>query len=608
MKSPVKIGTKFINFSVLFIVLFMANCRKNNDDPKATYPTLGQVAFTEVKATSARANCTIAKVGVGTDGSSTIKEYGICYAVKENPTISDTKLKAGDKTDKPLDFSVFISGLTAATKYFVRGYVLHEGDPVYSEQVEFTTGNLVIPEVTTGAPANVSTTSLNIAGKIVSVGTGDVSQHGHVISETNPTPSLADGKTELGAANTPKDFTSGFAGLKANTTYYIRAYATNATGTGYGAAATVKTANEIPPTVTTGDVSNITTNTATVGMNITAVGTNTNITAGVCWSSSNQTPTTADTKTSIGANTTQFFSNNLTNLTPNTTYYVRGYATTTAGTGYGDVKSFKTTLIIPTVETTPNPTFNTSPNLESDEARITLLGTVVTKGVPILEYGFVVQNSNLPNPTIDSYVLKVVSNSSISSSNGAVIGGEIKKADIAKLEATNNFRAYIRTADGVYYGSNQTFSYTYPPEFSSLKFDCNGTSFFVTKYSRTPQIVEIGEIVVFSSNYTLVTPLKLPGSTSYTEKQYSNIPSGDSGYSLYVYNTTGKLISLLPSANGKVYTSNFKIEAGNLQTVCWSYPWRLVIPYAKMANGTVYYPNPPSIKPIEKCFIDCTVK
>jgi hypothetical protein len=114
--------------------------------------------------------------------------------------------------------------------------------------------------------------------------------------------------------------------------------------------------------------------------------------------------------------------------------------------------------------------------------------------------------------------------------------------------------------------------------------------------------------VVFSSNYTLVTPLKLPGSTSYTEKQYSNIPSGDSGYSLYVYNTTGKLISLLPSANGKVYTSNFKIEAGNLQTVCWSYPWRLVIPYAKMANGTVYYPNPPSIKPIEKCFIDCTVK
>lgn len=62
---------------------------------------------------------------------------------------------------------------------------------------------------------------------------------------------------------------------------------------------------------------------------------------GVCWSSTNQTPTIADSKTtdSIKAR----FSSKLTGLTPNTVYYVRAYATNAAGTGYGGVIKFTTT-------------------------------------------------------------------------------------------------------------------------------------------------------------------------------------------------------------------------------------------------------------------------
>ncbi len=36
------------------------------------------------------------------------------------------------------------------------------------------------------------------------------------------------------------------------------------------------------------------------------------------------------------------FKSSLSNLTPNTTYYFRAYATNTQGTGYGKVESFKT--------------------------------------------------------------------------------------------------------------------------------------------------------------------------------------------------------------------------------------------------------------------------
>ncbi|MEO6520736.1 MAG: NHL repeat-containing protein [Mucilaginibacter sp.] len=62
---------------------------------------------------------------------------------------------------------------------------------------------------------------------------------------------------------------------------------------------------------------------------------------GICWSSTNQTPTIADSKTSHGLDTLSVAAN-LTALTPNTTYYVRAYATNNLGTGYGSVIKFKT--------------------------------------------------------------------------------------------------------------------------------------------------------------------------------------------------------------------------------------------------------------------------
>jgi DNA-binding beta-propeller fold protein YncE len=62
---------------------------------------------------------------------------------------------------------------------------------------------------------------------------------------------------------------------------------------------------------------------------------------GVCWSATNQTPTVADSKTT-DALTYNEYTSSLTGLTANTTYYVRAYATSASGTGYGNVITFKT--------------------------------------------------------------------------------------------------------------------------------------------------------------------------------------------------------------------------------------------------------------------------
>ena len=96
----------------------------------------------------------------------------------------------------------------------------------------------------------------------------------------------------------------------------------------------------VPPTVTTTTISNIDKTTATGGGNVTADGGG-NVTArGICWSTS-QNPTVDGNHTTDGTGTGSFTSS-MTGLTANTTYYVRAYATNSAGTAYGEQVSFTT--------------------------------------------------------------------------------------------------------------------------------------------------------------------------------------------------------------------------------------------------------------------------
>ncbi|MDD4033536.1 MAG: FISUMP domain-containing protein, partial [Bacteroidales bacterium] len=94
------------------------------------------------------------------------------------------------------------------------------------------------------------------------------------------------------------------------------------------------------PSVSIGIVTDITTITATCGGNVTADGGAAVTARGVCWSTS-ENPTTSDSKTTNGTDLGAYIGN-ITGLSPNTTYYVRAYATNANGTAYGQQKSFRT--------------------------------------------------------------------------------------------------------------------------------------------------------------------------------------------------------------------------------------------------------------------------
>jgi DNA-binding beta-propeller fold protein YncE len=112
---------------------------------------------------------------------------------------------------------------------------------------------------------------------------------------------------------------------------------------------TDKTVNT-PPSLTTADVIlDVTSTSAQSGGTVSSIGTSAVTAIGVCYSTTNQTPTIADIKTSeVIANSFTFISN-LSGLTPKTTYYVRAYATNAFGTSYGSVVKFTTSTTLSSV-------------------------------------------------------------------------------------------------------------------------------------------------------------------------------------------------------------------------------------------------------------------
>ena len=210
-----------------------------------------------------------------------------------------------------------------------------------------------IPTVTTGTIINFDQTTAEITGNLTSAGVGyiQVSAHGFCWS-TNAVPTIADEKVELGIKNSLTEFTGSLNGLTANTKYYVRAFATNETGTAYG---DVKNFTTLKPlklaTLTTTAISNITRSTASGGGEVITDGGAEVTERGVCWNASGS-PTISGSH-SINGSGTGIFASELIELTAGTAYKVRAYATNSVGTAYGNEISFNSLApaTIPTVTT-----------------------------------------------------------------------------------------------------------------------------------------------------------------------------------------------------------------------------------------------------------------
>lgn len=111
------------------------------------------------------------------------------------------------------------------------------------------------------------------------------------------------------------------------------------------------------PTINTLAISNVSSTGASSGGTIINDGGVSVTSRGVCWSTTTS-PTTANSKTTDGSGT-GIYASDLTGLTSSTIYYVRSYATNSAGTAYGNEFSFTTSSPVNTVTDVEGNVYNT---------------------------------------------------------------------------------------------------------------------------------------------------------------------------------------------------------------------------------------------------------
>lgn len=338
------------------------------------------------------------------------------------------------------EYSHQVMNLGDGQTYRYEAYMICNDETVYGGEITFTTEQIPDPEspiVTTADVTDITQTTAVSGGNVTDDGGASVTARG-VCWSTSQNPTISDNHTSDG--NGTGSFTSNLTNLTANTTYYVRAYATNENGTSYGEQKSFTTLQNIElPTVTTADVTDITQNTAVSGGNVTDDGGATVTARGVCWSK-DPNPTIDNSFISNG-NGTGSFTIEISGLTSATTYYVRAYATNSEGTSYGEQKTFTTLQYIqlPTVTTTivtnvTSTTATSGGNVTDDGG-----ATVTARGVCW---------STSPDPTIDDN----------KTTDGNGTGAFTSQLTNLTHSTTYYIRAYATNSEGTSYGEQKYFS------------------------------------------------------------------------------------------------------------------------------------------------------
>lgn len=186
---------------------------------------------------------TFAKSGgnVATDGGSPVIAKGVCWNETGMPTVTDSKTEDGSGSGT---FNSVLTNLTPGTKYFIRAYATNAAGTSYGiEETFITLDSTMVPTVETGPITNILVKTAQAGGNVLAWGGDTVTVRGVCWNKTG-NPTISDNKTENGDGLGL--FTSIMHPLEEGTTYYVRAYATNSKGTGYGLVDTFKTQIKAP--------------------------------------------------------------------------------------------------------------------------------------------------------------------------------------------------------------------------------------------------------------------------------------------------------------------------------------------------------------------------
>ncbi len=300
-----------------------------------------------ILTTSAVITKTSSSIQIGAEitskGNGTIQKYGFVYATTTDPTLANANKKelSGDK------FGVYTStilNLLANTTYYIKAYAQNEEQTGYGNEVVVTTN---AAEIISTVPSLVTTPyqtrtigTITIGGNIITDGNDTITQYGVIYSTVQADVTVGSIPANVlnitlisnGTTSVIGPYTTTLPSLQANTTYFIRAFAKNSIGTGYGSVVAVTTLVQLttPPTLSITDPANITATTFDVSGSLVTTGDGIIQKYGFVWSTE-FLPTILNYKYEVISSlvTNTLYNHTISSLGANTIYYIRAYVITT---------------------------------------------------------------------------------------------------------------------------------------------------------------------------------------------------------------------------------------------------------------------------------------
>ena len=292
-----------------------------------------------------------------------------------------------------------------------------------------------VPTLTTSEVTNITGSSATSGGEITDEGSGTVVERGICWSK-GITPTIADNFTlEGGGVGT---YVSNMTNLDAATAYFVRAYAKNEAGIGYGMAVAFNTLGQAP-SATTQAATDVTATSAILhgAVNANYVSTTVSLEYGTSTSYGSSTPATPSPVT---GSTSTNVSANLAGLSAGTTYHFRIKTVNSLGTTNGTDMTFTTLGQAPTANTQAACCLSSSGAKLNGSVNPNYLSTTVT-----FEYGL----TNAYGNSVTATQSPVTGNSATSVSAG--ISG-------LNSGTTYHFRIKAVNSLGTSYGDDMAFS------------------------------------------------------------------------------------------------------------------------------------------------------
>ena len=520
---------KLINRYLIVFLLFLSACTKEQKVPNSdlTNLTFSDVQISNITVISAAINYKIKS------NYNSIIEQGVVWSLNPKPTINDNKIIVNSTLTSN---QIFISNLISNRKYFIRIFAKNQMGVFYSNSYEFTTLDFQVPILKTDIIRIFFRDSAVFSGEIIHDGNNTIINRGFCWSKS-PNPQISDSFVIVGSGTQIGTYSKTIKTLSPNTQYYVRSFANNSKGIGYGNTVSFTTIPVGLPEITTLPISFITYNSAiSGGVNINAGGDQI-INKGICYS--NTPNPTIQSAVINGGGGLNGFTANLLGLNYNTQYYIRAFATNSAGTSYGNELIFTTdNILLPTVTTT------NANNINQTSANI---GGVIQNmsSAPIIEKGICWNTNNAP--TTNNY--RIIENSNNSSFTSTLLN--------LNPNTTYYARAYAKNIAGTSYGQEISFT-TLQASLPSITI-YNPTSITNNSFFITANVINDGNSAVTQKGFCISTNPNPTLNTSITN-QGSGVGIYNSTITNLNSNTTYYIRAYATNSIGTIYSNQIIVN------------------------------------------------